>query len=261
MSIKEAALFCNVHKVQAIEIKDRIIPILDSLGVKVSNEEISPDADIALCIGGDGTVLRTAHKAIERGVPVASINVGTLGFLGIHISDLEKYVKTLVEGRYEVHERVMLEAVWGGGRYTALNDIVIKNGNTARVINLEFFVEDKKVYNLKGDGIIISTPTGSTAYSLAAGGPVVAPELGLILMTPLNPHSLHARPVILGDTQIKVRTVNNAANEVIITADGQSSSVLSDDTEVRIKLLGSRLKLVRSSEDFFDLLSRKMDWK
>lgn len=257
--INNISLFYNQEKESAVKTVQIVKETLSMNNVKFVIDDISRETRLAICVGGDGTVLKTARKVLEFEIPVACINVGTLGFLGIEPRKIESFITSLINENYEIQERIMLEAEWDSNKVKALNEIVIKNGDTARVINLELYIDEKKVYNLRGDGIIISTPTGSTAYSLAAGGPVVSPELDLLVVTPLNPHSLHSRSLILGKTTIKIRSVRKG-REVILTADGQLSSRLQPGTEVKIHISTRKLRLVKGDKSFFDLLSQKMDW-
>jgi len=261
--IKNLSLFYNKEKEPAKKIARIVEDIAKSEKLKLIIGNITNKTELIISVGGDGTVLKTSRYAIEYNVPIAHINIGTLGFLGIETKDVSKYIMSLIKNNYKIEERVMLRASIGTDKkpekFIALNDIVIKNGDIARVINLELYLEDKKVYTIKGDGMIISTPTGSTAYSLAVGGPVVMPNLSLMIVTPLNPHSLTTRPVIVEDIPVKI-ICPKAGEEIILTADGQVSKKLVPPVQVQIGIYNKKLKLVKSDEKFFDLLSRKMNW-
>ncbi len=258
--IKKVALFYNDNKVIAKEIALKVEKIINSYReIDLLKGKIEGDVDLVISIGGDGTLLKTARIVSSFSIPVAHINVGTLGFLGYEAKDIDNYIRSLVEKGFEVEERIMLDAGIGNEEIPALNDIVIKNGDTARLIDLELLLEDKKVYSIKGDGLIISTPTGSTAYSLAAGGPIVTPDMVLMIITPLNPHTLSTRPVIVKDIPVKIKCPV-AGEEIVLTVDGQVTSKLKPPIEIDINIYSKRLKLVRTNEGFFDLLSRKMGW-
>jgi NAD+ kinase len=257
--LKNLSLIYNEKKDSAIKIAEIIKDTAASENVELVCGDILEHTELVISVGGDGTVLRTARLANTYDIPVAHINVGTLGFLGYETKDVQGYVRTLINNVFEIEERVMLEAHVGDEKFVALNDIVIRNGNTVRVIDLELFLDNKKVYNIKGDGLIISTPTGSTAYSLAAGGPVVMPNLALIIITPLNPHLLTTRPLIVEDIDVQVKCLCSG-EEIILTVDGQVSSRLSPPADINIRICKKKFKLVKSKENFFDLLSRKMNW-
>jgi NAD+ kinase len=257
--ISKIALFYNEKKDSARKISRIIEDLAFSEKIELIKDEIAEETQLVISVGGDGTVLKTARRAIEYDLPLAHINVGTLGFLGYEAKDIEGYVRALINNNFEIEERVMLEASANSEKFIALNDIVIKNGNTARVIDLDIFMENSKVYSIKGDGVVISTPTGSTAYSLAAGGPVVMPNLALMIITPLNPHLLTTRPVIVENISIKV-TCPCMGEEIILTADGQVSSKLEPPAEIIVRMYEKKFKMVKSEEKFFNLLARKMNW-
>ena len=249
--IKNISLFYDKTKKPAVDVARHI----KKMNVHVNTGKITSKTQLAISIGGDGMVLKTAREAVMYGVPVASIGLGRLGFLTVKVKDCDEYIKFLLGGKFAVEERVMLAAE----KFIALNDIVIKNGQTARLINLEVFIGGKKMYDLRGDGIIISTPTGSTAYSLAAGGPVVEPGLKVMIITPLNPHSfsISSRPVVVGDTVVEIRCTSRY-DEVILTADGQVSEKLRPGTSIKINILHKKVKLVAGSETFFNRLVKKL---
>ena len=252
------AVFANETKDSAARLADRFREIADSAGFELS--ETPEGARLAVSIGGDGTVLRAARKVYASGVPLAHINTGTLGFIGEEVDDLDAYARKLFLGDFETEERLLLKAQCGGREIIALNDIVVKNGATARVINLELSINSRRASEIKGDGIIVATPTGSTAYSLAAGGPVAEPTAPVYLVTPLNPHSLASRSVILGIESVIEISLPRAEQEVILTADGQVAFPVDAPGEITVTVEDKRLKLIRSGRGFFGILSRKMNW-
>ncbi|MFW6134965.1 MAG: NAD(+)/NADH kinase [Elusimicrobiota bacterium] len=257
--IKKVSLFYNRDKPKAKEVADAIKESALKRDIDIIIDEITPESDLVFSVGGDGTMLKTARQAVVFDVPVVCISVGTLGFLGIDPGEIEKGFEYIFNEDFELEERIMIEAETEGSKFRALNEIVVKNGPTARIINLELMAGGKKVYHLKGDGLIVSTPTGSTAYSLAAGGPIVSPDLQLIVVTPLNPHSFSCRSVVLDNMEVEIRSLEEG-EEVILTADGQESMQLNPPTEVNIKIMKKKLKLVKSNKEFFDILSQKMNW-
>jgi NAD+ kinase len=256
--IKNIALFYNKEKKKAVNIANSLKKIAAAENISLQ-KDVSDDTQVVISVGGDGTLLKTARDVVKYEVPIAHINIGTLGFLGFEVRSLKSFFTTLLEGNFITEERIMLEASVNSKNFVALNDIVIKNGDLARVINLEVFAEGKKVYTINGDGLIISTPTGSTAYSLASGGPILTPNSVLMIINPLNPHTLSTRPVVVEDIPIKISCAHRK-EEIIITADGQEHRRIKPPVDVHIRIYNKRLRLVRSKEDFFELLSRKMKW-
>jgi NAD+ kinase len=267
--IRKITLLFNNTKESARIIAEKIDGIItrrndggDDDITELSRESIAEDTQLVISVGGDGTLLHTARLLGGRVIPVAHINVGTLGFLGTEVDDLDAYIEKLLKSDFETEDRMLLSASVSsqeGADYRALNDIVIRNGVTARVINLDVSAGGRRVYKIKGDGVIISTPTGSTAYSLAVGGPIVSPELRNMVIAPLNPHSLSMRSVVIGDIEILVHCAEKDA-EVIMTVDGQISRKLSPPEKIKINISSQPLKLVKTGESFFDLLSRKLKW-
>ena len=266
--IKKIAFFYNKDKNSLKKTVENVMRAALELGIELLEDDVSEDTELVLSAGGDGTVLRAARSAAEYGIPVAHFNKGTLGFLGPEIKDAGSFIRALSQGDFITEERILLQAQLmtdstgagpGARKFIALNDIVIKNGAAARVVHMDVYADGRRVYGIKGDGVIISTPTGSTAYSLAGGGPVVTPDLPVMIITPLNPHSLSTRPVIVGDISITVKCPKNR-QEIILTADGQVSAGLLLPEEIGIRIYGKKLKLVKSNRDFFDLLAIKLKW-
>ncbi len=258
---KVFSVFYNRDKKQAVEALKEFQNELKKSGAEILLEKITPETDVVVAVGGDGTLLRTARSAVESEKPVAYINVGTFGFLGSRPGDTGSFASRIVAGNFSTETRMLLEARLKKEVFTALNDIVVKNGATARVIELEIYVDGILLGNLKGDGVIVSTPTGSTAYSLAAGGPVLCPELETIVITPLNPHSLNSRSVVVPSwSSLTVRTAGSSGREVIMTADGQDSRNLKLPAEVEIVKHSKVLELISGEDSFFGNLSSALNW-
>lgn len=251
-------IIVNEKKARAVVIAREFSRSALQLGYKLTD---TPDtATLAVSIGGDGTVLRAARRILNIGLPLAHINTGTLGFMGVDSAEFFSHLKKLPENPFRMEERIMLCARCEEKEFLALNDIVIKNGCRARVIQLRVSINGEFVYNLKGDGLIISTPTGSTAYSLAAGGPVSEPGLEIIILTPLNPHSLSFRPTLLSsDTFLEIEALSSG-NEIILTADGQVSIPVNQGGVVSLRVASKRLKIAKPEKGFFSVLSEKMNW-
>ncbi len=223
--------------------------------------------DIAIAIGGDGTTLNVAKNAALHNKPVLGINAGRLGFMsGLEKNELH-LLKQLVKGKYKIEERMMLNAEVldcenGNTLYKGdcLNDAVISRGNFARLIDINISSAGREVMNLRADGVIISTPTGSTAYSMAAGGPVVSPDAECIIATPICPHSLMDRSIIFSsDKQLIVKISSDINNKSVLTLDGQSGIDLDENNIVRLSASGIKARLIKlKPENFYEILNKKL---
>lgn len=227
------------------------------------------DLDAILTLGGDGTLLRGARVAGPRGVPLLGCNMGRLGFLtAVPREELDQALERLVAGRYEVEERMALQvhvvppgAESSSSSYYAVNDAVVHKSGFARLITLRIWVDGEEVGQYSADGIVLSTATGSTAYSLSAGGPVLAPDLDALVATPICPHTLAVRSLVLsGGCRIRVQALAGG-EETVVTVDGQRGSRLTEDHLVEVRRAESPLRLVRFPErTFFTVLRRKLGW-
>lgn len=229
------------------------------------DDEIMRNCDVAIAIGGDGTTLNVAKKAARYSKKVLGINAGRLGFMsGLEHDELD-LLKNVVDGNYEIDERLMLEAdiVKNGSVlsvHQCLNDAVISRGNFARLIDINITCSGRNVSNMRADGVIVSTPTGSTAYSMAAGGPVVSPQADCILITPICPHSLMDRSIIFStDKELVIRAYNDKLNQPILTVDGEDAITLDRDSEVRVRVSDTKSKLIKiKPENFYEILNKKI---
>jgi NAD+ kinase len=218
-------------------------------------------------LGGDGTLLSVARFANGRRVPVLGINMGGLGFLTDTAADEALgRVKAVLGGHYTTEQRLLLRAqvVRSGRRVAAhqvLNDVVINKSVPARVIDLETHVDGKYLSTYKGDGLIVATPTGSTAYSLSAGGPIVEPCVGVIVLSPICPHTLTNRPMVL-DEHARIDVILRSVDQdVSITLDGQQGGSLLNGDVVRIRRSRNRIALVRApARTYYELLRSKLRW-
>jgi NAD+ kinase len=218
-------------------------------------------------LGGDGTLLRAARLAATEDIPVFGVNLGGLGFLTqIGIDDLEKSLGKLYQGRYFLDERMMLSCIVKRRekeikKFTALNDVVIGKGAFARIICLATYVNNDYVITYSADGLVVSTSTGSTAYSLSAGGPIVNPNINSIILTPICPHTLSARPIIIGENdQVKI-TLESSEEKVMVTIDGQEGFILRPNDEVIIKKSEHKARLITFKEkSFYAILREKLRW-
>jgi NAD+ kinase len=230
-------------------------------------DTIATTCDIMLSIGGDGTILSTVRKLNGHSIPILGIHIGGLGFLAeCTIDNLRDSLQYIVDGKYEISEHMLLDAnvsdLKGNTQsYTAMNDFVVDHGNSARILKTEVSVSDKYVNTYESDGVIFATPIGSTAYSLSAGGPIIHPSLNTVTITPISPHSLSARPIVLdGDTSIKLRFPEEHVG-IAFTTDGQVYVPINHTDSISIQKSHKIAKLVKLPfNTYFNTLHTKMGW-
>lgn len=231
--------------------------------------EIPNLADMLIVLGGDGTLLSAARYVAEskRDVPILGVNLGSLGFMAeLSLDEMYENLEKAISGRLETEERMMLiTSVLRGGkraaRYSVLNDAVINKGALARMLWLEVWVDDAYLTSLKSDGLIIATPTGSTAYSLSAGGPIIHPAIDCFVLTPICPHTLSNRPIALPDASVVRVRLASKSEDVALTLDGQVGCPLEWNDTVEIKKARHRVKLIKHpSKDYYEILRTKLKW-
>jgi NAD+ kinase len=241
---------------------------LTGLDGGVPRAELAERADLAVALGGDGTQLAACRLFSPRGVPVFGVNLGRLGFLtDVGPDQMLPVLERVLRGEFEVEERLMLsgEVVREDGTvlgpYDATNDLVVNKGALAQIVRIETRVDGAFVSSYLADGIIFATPTGSTAYGLAVGGPIVTPDADVVLIAPICPHVLTNRPIIVpGGRTVEARIVETRG-EVYLTIDGQEGFELRRGDRLRARRSPHRARLVRAgSADFFAVLRRKMSW-
>jgi NAD+ kinase len=233
----------------------------------VEKKEIPSYAEVIIVLGGDGTLLSVARLVEDHDVPILGVNLGGLGFLTeITLEELYRVLERVVQGDFVTDERVVLNAavIRRGERlaeFVVLNDAVINKGALARIIDLETTINGEYLTTFKSDGLIISTPTGSTAYSLSAGGPIVYPSLHCIIITPICPHTLTNRPIVIpNDVQIRA-TLKTKQQEVILTLDGQQGFSLEFEDVVEVRKAEGRILLIKSPyRHYFEVLREKLKW-
>lgn len=228
----------------------------------VTPESFSDNASFVVTIGGDGTILKAARYYARSGVPIFGINLGRLGFLAQAKPDeLEWAFKKLKNGEYKIQNRMMLSAF--NDKITALNDIVIKGDTFSRTSRLYLSINGKQVCDYLADGLIISTPTGSTAYTLSAGGPVISPGLDAVVIVPICPHTLTARPLVIpADERIEVSSCDTCSG-LKLSSDGQNTVDVTPDEKITIQKSKIQAKLVilsRENNEFYDVLREKLQW-
>lgn len=284
MKLDSIGLIVNYKKEKTRETACRIIDWLNSkklkvyiegnMGKEIGKEELNcptekflKKVDLIISLGGDGTLLRAARLASAEDIPVFGVNLGGLGFLTqIGIDDLEESLEKLYQGRYFLNGRMMLSCVVKRReeeieKFTALNDVVMGKGAFARIICLATYVNNDYVITYSADGLVVSTSTGSTAYSLSAGGPIVNPNINSIILTPICPHTLSARPLIIGENdQVKI-VLESSEEKVMVTIDGQEGFVLKPKDEVIIKKSDHKARLITFKEkSFYAILREKLRW-
>jgi NAD+ kinase len=247
------------------ELTGEIVNKLTSFGAEVEICDSVKPSDIAIAVGGDGTTLGVAKKASMLGMPTLGINAGRLGFMsGLEQNELS-LLSRVVSGDYTVENRMMLCATVVRndeviGVYHCLNDAVISRGYLAKLIDINVFCEGRAVTNSRADGMIVSTPTGSTAYSLAAGGPVVRPDNSCFVVTPICPHSLVNRAIVFSaDKELELSVTNDENNNAFLSLDGAESVQLEKDTRILISKSEYSAGLIKlKPENFYEILNKKL---
>jgi NAD+ kinase len=233
----------------------------------VARSELARRApDLALVLGGDGTLLSAARAVAKAGTLILGVNLGTLGFMTeLTVADLYPALEAIEKERYIVDNRSMLSGslIRGGetvATHTALNDLVVSKSAIARLNHFELFVDKEFVSSYKADALIVATPTGSTAYSLGAGGPILKPDVDAFVITPVSPHGLTLRPVVVCDTVEVEIQVKTGQEEAYLSVDGQIGMPVRDGDIVRCVRAEHRAKLLRFQKTFFEVLASKLKW-
>ena len=259
--LQELILYFEKKKIECFFEKDAALKIQVNEGVK--REDIPAKVDLVVVLGGDGTLLSIAHLAAQNNVPVLGVNLGSLGFLTeVPLSEMYLTLDALLEGNEKiVSPRRLVEVSFKGKLYYCLNDVVINKGALARMIQCAISIDKKEIATLRADGFIISTPTGSTAYSLSAGGPIIEPYIPAIILAPICPHTLSFRPMVIS-SQSKVKfKLLTGGEEVYLTLDGQRGSLMEKNDVVEVKISPIELQLISSPKrNYFDLVTEKLGW-
>jgi len=268
---RKLAFVYNSEKPGAAELAQELMDIARLAGakkVKLSGDRKLPrgyfkGCDACCVIGGDGTLLGAVRGAARENIPIIGVNQGSLGFLTTFSADEARtHFATLLGGDYRIARRALLECRTGPHhRDIALNDVLIKNETNSRLVRLEVFANGKLVTDYYGDGVIFSTPTGSTAYNLAAGGPIIHPAAGVIAMTPICPHTLSNRSIIFRD-DVKLTVYNRGDDSHLLVAmDGQRNSVMTDGSPIEISVSARTLGLAqRRDYSHFEVMRAKLKW-
>ncbi|MHB8985488.1 MAG: NAD(+)/NADH kinase, partial [Eubacteriales bacterium] len=250
---------------QAVLMNQDTASALDLSGVGVPRAQLTDKIDYVIVLGGDGTILRAARKIAASSTPIIGVNFGHLGFLTeIDVPDLLPALEKILSGQYYIDERMMLEArLFRKGKIighsVGLNDAVITKGAFARLILLETYLNDEYADTYPADGLIVASPTGSTAYSLSAGGPLVTPDFDLMLITPICPHTLWARPMAVAPDSVVKVILRSPQAEVMLTMDGQHGFSLKEDDLVVINRAPDKARFLRlKGRNFFEVLRKKL---
>ena len=242
-------------------------PLSDGSIHSVERSEIPNHVEMIIVLGGDGTLLSVARLVRDHEVPILGVNLGGLGFLTeITLEELYRVLERIIQGDFVTDERVVLNAavIRRGERmaeFTVLNDAVINKGALARIIDLETAINGEYLTTFKSDGLIISTPTGSTAYNLSAGGPIIYPSLHSIIITPICPHTMTNRPIIVPDEATITVTLCSADQEVFLTLDGQVGFKMELRDRVEVKKGEGFVRLIKSpARSYFEVLRQKLMW-
>ncbi len=252
---------------KADQLGDELSAWFAERAVAVEFDVITPDMNLLVILGGDGTLLHVAEKAAHYAIPVVGINLGSLGFLTeVAIAERYQVLESLLAGTGGIEERMMLKArVCGLQRESewrfALNEIIASRGTLERLIRLSTWADGEYITTYKADGVIFSTPTGSTAYNLSAGGPIVQPGLRSILLTPICPFMLESRPILLPRKRRVTTRITESVEEVQVIIDGQPAWTMRSDDTLEVVTAEKPLRLVCSpTKGYFDILRNKLNW-
>ncbi len=270
MQLKHIGVFYNQHKAQNQPLAQQAVDFLRAKHIKatmLTSLDHLEDIDLVISMGGDGTMLRCARECAPKQIPIFGINCGTLGFLAAaEKEELTAALDALLAGKYISHKRLLLQAVVKTSQntkiFTAFNDVVLHSANL-RTFYVNATFNGTKMPSYFGDGVIVSTPTGSTAYSLAAGGPIVEPNVEVIVITPICPHSLHQRPMVLPATGLLQLSPSfkNKEDGAIVSFDGQLNLPLEPGAVLELSRAPRAIELLTLPQrGFFDVLHKKLSW-
>lgn len=285
-NFKNIGLIGRLGSGKVTETLKRLMPFLDKKGYQPILEERTAElllehsyqeadikmlaeiCDLVIVIGGDGSLLGAARAMAKTGVPVVGVNRGRLGFLtDISPDEIEEKIGQVLAGKYASEDRFLIEAeiyreheLVGSAR--GLNDVVLHPGKSARMIEFDLYIEGQFVYNQRSDGLIVSTPTGSTAYALSGGGPIMHPKLDALVLVPMFPHTLSSRPIVVdGNSEIKIFITDDNETYPHVSCDGQSHLVTRPGDVIYIRKLAQKLKLLHPlGHDFYETCRNKLGW-
>ena len=280
--MKKVGIICKTGIPEPMELMKELLPWLRQKGYEAyldketasvlnvggtSRSQIPSLADIIVVLGGDGTMLSVARLVGEIGLPILGVNIGGLGFLtAVQKDELYSVLEKVLTGECPVEERIMLTACVFRhseciAEYLVVNDVVVNKGALARIIDLETYIDHSCVATFKADGLIVATPTGSTAYALSAGGPILYPTLNCIVLAPICPHTLTNRPIVLPDNVVVDIVLRSLNEDVFLTIDGQVGFSLRQNDTVEVKKSQFKTRLfIPGERDYFQILRTKLKW-
>lgn len=283
--MKSVAILLNPDKEGAVRLARDLVPWFRERGIRIMAEHVAAvaidepslsrdeseliKANFALVMGGDGTLLRASHFMAPAGVPMLAIRYGSFGFLAdVEPEDAFSAVEKVLQGEYGLLQRIMIQAFVDrggekvGGITAGLNEVVIAKGPLSRMLRLDTSVSGKYISTYAADGLIVATPTGSTAYSLSAGGPLVAPGLNTIIITPICPHTLNARSLLVASSEtVEIAVGSGYGEEVMLTVDGQLGIPLQHGDRISVREADFRAKLISlDGTSFYDKLQTRLRW-
>jgi NAD+ kinase len=253
------------RRILVLEQEDLALPAGAEL---IGDADLAASIDVAVVLGGDGTMLRAAHLVADQGIPILGVNLGRLGFLTpFDPADAKETIGAALDGRLAIEERARLRVIHRphagvAEQRIALNDTIIHQGGLARLIDLEARLDDRLIASYRADGLIVCTPTGSTAYNLAAGGPILTPDQAAMVLTPICAHSLTARPLVVpqSGTVSVVLPSDDDSRTAVVTVDGQWARSFAPRDRIEITATAAPLRVFRSDKGYFDILREKLHW-
>lgn len=267
MEIRKVGIICKKDSPAALEMSRELLPWLGERGIAAAVDAIADDMDLLIILGGDGTLLHVADQASRLQVPVVGVNLGDLGFLTeVAVSERYEVLERILAGQVVVEERLMLKTrIQRDGEASAwrhaLNDVVVSKGSADRLAQLSTWADREYITTYRADGLIFSSPTGSTAYNLSAGGPIVNPALQAILVTPICPFMLESRPVLLPAAVCLTTRLAGQASGVKVIVDGQPAWEMSAADTLEVVASERPLRLICSPQkDYFEILRNKLNW-
>jgi len=271
MNIRKVGIVIKKGSEKPRQISRELVDWFSGKGIETVLDQVTDDLDVLIILGGDGTLLHVAHTASIHEIPVMGINLGGLGFLTA-VSEDERVaaLSSLLEGPVSIEKRMLLKTRLRKGPtdtsepseyHYALNDVVVSKGNIDQIIRLSTWADQEYITTYRADGLIFSTPTGSTAYNLSAGGPIVQPGLPSLLVTPICPFMLESRPVLLAPDVKLITKLVSKVNDVKVIVDGRFTWEMEEDFQLEVEVAEKPLKLISSPQKgYFEILRNKLNW-
>jgi len=271
MKIRKAGIILKQGSKKPRKIGEEIVNWFTEKGIETVIDQVSENLDILIILGGDGTLLQISDKASRYGIPVMGINLGGLGFLtAVSVEERFEALELLLQDKMKVEKRLLLKTRLLGRNEPeptrvdylyALNDVVISKGDIEQIVNFRTWSDHEFITTYRADGLIFSTPTGSTAYNLSAGGPIVQPQLPCILVTPICPFMLESRPVLLSPNVTLITQLAGKADNVKVIVDGRFTWKMAENSKLEVKTAGKPLHLISMPQKgYFEILRNKLNW-